>query len=89
MSMIKVKLLDLTGTKISDVMAPNDVQVQRLIVLLVEKLKMPIHSPDGQIISYKLHHKQTGMQLMDHQTLAEAGIEVGDELRLFPEITAG
>ena len=32
---------------------------------------------------------QTGRQLLEAQTLAEAGIKDGDVLRLQPEITAG
>jgi hypothetical protein len=40
-------------------------------------------------MSYKLHHRRTGSQLLDHQTLAQAGVRAGDELRLQPEITAG
>ena len=34
-------------------------------------------------------HKVTGRQLLESQTLAEAGIKDGDVLRLQPEITAG
>jgi hypothetical protein len=40
-------------------------------------------------MSYKLHHRRTGSQLLDLQTLAQAGVINGDELRLQPEITAG
>jgi hypothetical protein len=40
-------------------------------------------------MSYKLHHRRSGVQLVDEQTLAEAGVQSGDELRLQPEITAG
>lgn len=52
-------------------------------------MNLPINSPDGQIMSYKLHHRRTGQQLLDQQTLAQAGVFSGDELRLQPEITAG
>ena len=40
-------------------------------------------------MSYKLHHRRTGSQLLDQQTLAQAGVANGAELRLQPEITAG
>jgi hypothetical protein len=40
-------------------------------------------------MSYKLHHRRTGQQLLDNQTLAQAGVAGDDELRLQPEITAG
>ena len=41
------------------------------------------------IVSYKFIHKVTGRQLLEAQTLGEAGIKDGDVLRLQPEITAG
>ncbi len=36
-----------------------------------------------------MSHTRTGKQLLDVQTLAEAGVTHGDDLRLQPEITAG
>jgi len=58
-------------------------------VVLIEKMKLPQQTPDGQIMSYKFHHKNSGRQLLDTQTLAEADVRAGDILRLQPEITAG
>ncbi len=40
-------------------------------------------------MSYKFHHKGSGRQLLDTQTLADAEVSSGDVLRLQPEITAG
>ena len=40
-------------------------------------------------MSYKFHHKASGTQLTDDQTLADANVQDGDVLRLQPEITAG
>jgi hypothetical protein len=60
-----------------------------VIAVLVEKMNLPRHSPDGQLMSYKFHHKASGRQLLDDQTLASADIHNGDVLRLQPEITAG
>ena len=45
--------------------------------------------PDGQPLSYKFHHKQSGRQIADEETLEEAGVRQGDVLRLVAEITAG
>ena len=59
------------------------------MVKLVEKIKLPSVGPDGNPISYKFIQKVTGRQLLETQTLAEAGIKDGDVLRLQPEITAG
>lgn len=89
MGMIRTRIMDVSGIRICEIEAPDDVPINRVLVLLVERLNLPLNSPDGQIMSYKLHHRRTGQQLLDHQTLAEAGICEGDELRLQPEITAG
>jgi len=89
MSNIRVRILDVTGSRVRDVDAPDDVAVNRLVALIVEKMSLPLNSPDGQIMSYKLHHRRSGRQLLDAQTFAEAGVVEGDELRLQPEITAG
>lgn len=89
MSMIRMRVWDVTGSRSQAVEAPADVQIGRLIVILVERMNLPINSPDGQIMSYKLHQKRTGQQLLDRQTLTEAGVMQGDDLRLQPEITAG
>jgi hypothetical protein len=89
MSMMRMRIWDVTGSRSQMVEAPADVPIARLIVLLVERMSLPINSPDGQIMSYKLHNKRTGQQLLDRQTLTEAGVLNGDDLRLQPEITAG
>jgi len=86
---IKVQVVDVSGSRGSEVVAPDDVSIERILVLLVERLNLPLNSPDGQLMSYKLHHRRTGTQLLETQTLAEAGVKSGDELRLQPEITAG
>ena len=69
--------------------APDDVSINRILIVLIDRMKLPINSPDGQLMSYKLHHRRTGTQLLDNQTLAQAGVVDGDVLRLQPEITAG
>lgn len=89
MASIRVKVWDITSTRNQEVEAPDDVAVARLLVLVVERMNLPLNSPDGQIMSYKFHHKQSGRQLLDDQTLAAANVRDGDDLRLQPEITAG
>jgi hypothetical protein len=84
-----IRVLDVSGSRVREVEAPDDIAVNRIIALLVEKMSLPLNSPDGQIMSYKLHHRRTGRQLLDGQTFSEAGVTDGDELRLQPEITAG
>jgi hypothetical protein len=86
---INVEVWDATGNKKAVVNLPPDAPVNRIIVLLVERMNLPRNSPDGQLMSYKFHHKASGRQLLDEETLQKAGVKEGDVLRLQPEITAG
>lgn len=87
--MLNIKVSDISGSRVSAVEAPDDVPINRILVVLVERMSLPLNSPDGQLMSYKLHHRRTGSQLLDNQTLHQANVLNGDELRLQPEITAG
>ena len=89
MGMVKVRISDISGSRVSEVEAPDDVPVNRILVVLIERMNLPLNSPDGQLMSYKFHHKASGRQLLDDQTLASADVHQGDILRLQPEITAG
>lgn len=89
MPTLRIRIMDISGSRAREVEAPDDVPLNRIIALLVEKMNLPINSPDGQLMSYKLHHRQSGRQLLETQTFAEAEVRAGDELRLQPEITAG
>ena len=89
MGSLVVQVWDVTGTKRQEVQMPDDAPVKRLLVVLLEKMNFPQYAPDGQPLSYKLHHRASGKQLLDTQTLAEVGVKEGDILRLQPEITAG
>lgn len=89
MSYLTIEVWDATGNKKQTVEVPADAAVNRLIAVLVEKMNLPRHSPDGQMMSYKLHHRASGRQLLDTETLSTASVREGDILRLQPEITAG
>jgi hypothetical protein len=52
-------------------------------------MQMPLHSPDGAPMSYVFHHVETGRQINDSSTLAQAGVSNGDTLRLMAQIVAG
>jgi len=86
---INVEVWDATGNKKQLVEMPTDVPVNRVLAVLVDRMSLPRNSPDGQLMSYKFHHKSSGMQLLDTQTLEQAGVKDGDILRIQPEITAG
>jgi len=89
MGMITIEVWDATGNKRQSVELPNDAPINRVIAVLVDRMSLPRNSPDGQLMSYKFHHKASGRQLLDEQTLAEAGVGDGDIVRLQAEITAG
>jgi hypothetical protein len=89
MGNINMLVWDATGNKQVEVQAPDDVVVNRLLMVLADKLHLPRHSPDGQLMSYKFHHRRLGVQLLDDQTLGQQQVRDGDVLRIQPEITAG
>lgn len=89
MGMITIQVWDSTGNKRQNVELPDDAPINRVIAVLVDRMNLPRNSPDGQLVSYKFHHKSSGRQLLDKQTLSEAGVREGDVLRMQAEITAG
>lgn len=89
MSDITIEVWDATGNKRQQVEVPIDAPVNRLIAVLIDRMSLPRNSPDGQMMSYKFHHRASGRQLLDSETLQSAGVRTGDILRLQPEITAG
>lgn len=86
---ITIEVWDVTGNKKQLVELPAAAPVNRIIAVLVERMNLPRHSPDGQLMSYKFQHRASGRQLLDEETLASAGLSDGDIVRLLPEITAG
>ncbi len=89
MGLITVQIWDATGSKRQNVEMPDDAPINRILAVLLEKMNFPRYAPDGQPLSYKLHHRASGKQLLDEQTLNDLGVKAGDVLRLQPEITAG
>ena len=89
MPSIDVTVFDSTENKRVPVELPDDAPANKLIAVLIDKLNLPRSGPDGAPLSYKFHHKNSGKQIQDVQTLAQAGVQTGDILRLQPEITAG
>ena len=90
MGLLRVEIWDATGNKRVEAELPDDVPIERVMVLLVERLHLPRHSPDNQLISYKLHLRTaSSRQLSNKTSLAEQGVQEGDILRIQPEITAG
>lgn len=82
-------VVDATGNKTEEVSVPDSVAAGRIVNKLVQLLQLPAAGPDGLPLSYKFHHKQSGRQINDDETLAAAGVNENDVLRLVAEITAG
>lgn len=84
-----ITVIDATGSKTEDATVPGNAPAGRIMAKLVELMELPSVGPDGQPLSYKFHHKKSGRQVGDHETLEAAGVQDGDVLRLVAEITAG
>jgi hypothetical protein len=89
MGEVNLEVWDATGNKRLPVQVPDDVAVERILMVLAEKLHLPKFAPDGQLMSYKFHHRRLGVQLRDDQTLGQQAVVDGDVVRIQPEITAG
>lgn len=84
-----ITVVDATGNKTEEASVPGDAASGRIVARLVELMSLPPVGPDNQPLSYKFHHKQSGRQIDDNESLEQAGVKDGDVLRLVAEITAG
>lgn len=89
MASVTIQVWDATGNKRNEVEVPDNVPVNRIIAVLLDRMNLPKNGPDGQPLSYKFHHRQSGKQMRDTQTLQDVQARDGDIFRLQPEITAG
>jgi WXG100 protein secretion system (Wss), protein YukD len=86
---VDITVVDATGNKTEEASVPGDAASGRIIARLVELMELPTVAPDNQPLSYKFHHKQSGKQIDDNESLDQAGVKDGDVVRLVAEITAG
>jgi hypothetical protein len=89
MGSMDVNVIDVTGSREQLASLPDDAPVRRVIAKLIDVMGLPMVGPDGAPLSYRFHHKASGRQLGDTETLGAAGVRPGDVLRLTPEIIAG
>jgi WXG100 protein secretion system (Wss), protein YukD len=89
MSTLDIFVSDVGGAQRNEVTVPGDAPTVKIIAALVDSLNLPLTGPDGQPMSYKFHHNETGRQIKDDSTLDSAGVLSGHTLRLIPEIVAG
>lgn len=86
---MEITVVDATGSKSETASVPENAPAGRIVLKLVEMMSLPRLGPEGHPLSYKFHHKQSGRQINDNQSLLEAGVSEGDVVRLVAEITAG
>jgi hypothetical protein len=48
MAIISMQIWDVTGSRSQIVQAPDDVPLGRLLVILAERMNLPLNSPDGR-----------------------------------------
>jgi hypothetical protein len=82
-------VVDQTGSKSEDVTVSETIAAGRLVGRVVQLMNLPSVGHDGQPLSYKFHHKRSGRQIADDETLVEAGVADNDVLRVVADITAG
>jgi len=68
---------------------PDDVIIRDLLAEMTSLLGLPTVGPDGRPMGYRLDSKALGRELQEAETLADAGVPVGDRLVLTADITAG
>ena len=89
MSSVDIFVTDVGGAQRNEVTVPGDAPAVKIMAALVDSLNLPLTGPDGQPMSYKFHHNESGRQIKDDSTLEQAGVTDGHTLRLIPEIVAG
>src|SRR5258708_29992764 len=77
MATINVTVYDSTENKRVPVELPDDAPCNKIIAVLIQKLRLPTNCPDGAPLSYKFHHNNSRRQVQDAQTLAEAQVQDG------------
>ena len=60
MANINVTVYDSTENKRVPVELPDDAPCNKIVAVLVQKLRLPTNGPDGAPLSYKFHHKNSG-----------------------------
>jgi len=75
------------GVRRADI--PGDVPVRDLLAELTSLLELPTVGPDGRPMGYRIDSKALGRELLESESLSEAGIPSDDRLMITTDITAG
>ena len=75
------------GVRRADI--PDDVPIRDLIAELTSLLELPTVGPDGRPMGYRIDSKALGRELIESESLGEAGVPTDDRLMITTDITAG
>jgi hypothetical protein len=91
MAQIRVSILDPSNTRKTQVEVPDSVPADRLIRALVTRMGLDRQDRGGQPITYRFGYSRNGQdaEVLPEQTLAHAGIQNDDTLRVYANIQAG
>jgi len=86
-SKVNVTIIDVIGNKVFEAALPIDVQVWRIIEELIRRMNYPTRGPTGglgSMIFYSFSLQSSGVHIKNEQTLADAGVQDNEILRLEP-----
>jgi hypothetical protein len=91
MATIRVAILDPSGAKKTHAEVPDNVETQRLVKAMVNRMGLPQVGTNGRPISYRLTYNRENQEteLRPEETLADAGVQNDDVLRLYADMQAG
>ena len=84
MPYINVTVYDSTENKRVPAELPDDAPCNKIVAVLIQKLQLPTNGPDGAPLSYKFHHKNSGRQVQDSQTLIIKALGLRSSLMATP-----
>lgn len=88
MAEINVTIISTSADKQWPANVPDDVPAKDVIRALVKQQRLPMEH-EGDPVSYRFHHKQSGRLLNGQQSLRDGGVRSGHILRLQAELQAG
>jgi hypothetical protein len=86
---VDVDIVDQTGAKKIRARISSDSTTEMILPNIIANLRLPITAPNGAPMSYSLDWKEGGIRLSEGVSLAEAGVQTGHHLLVYPEMTAG
>jgi hypothetical protein len=86
---VDIDIMDQTGAKKITARISSDSTTEMILPKIIANLMLPMMAPNGAPMSYSLDWKEGGIRLSEGVSLAEAGVQTGHHLIVYPEMTAG